>query len=795
MGKTNKLTVTILTLCISLTSILFAANGAWTFDGDGNWKNAANWAGGIVPDGSGDIAYFTNIYTDTKLIVVPSNDVNITVGGIYLNATRVTLPNRSNIYSGINYPGATNITLDAGGGTPIINVNSNRLDIQCILEGTDGFTLQGQSDGVLMIVATPKPISGPVLLQDVFEIIYNDLNNLMNADVTISNTTVRTRHGGLTSKSLNICTNGILNLTEITEEKVTGNPINVNIGARLQLSSPATMTGSNIVVNNGGEFVIATAIDGTSTLENDMSIAGNGIYAALGAFHTEGGNVTNNGDVYFAADSRFAQWGGGTNYLVQNGGFSGPGSVELLVQGGHETHARTFYLNGPDSRTGNTMLSALASHGTFEIGNVQQFPNSNLTLNVYHWSSDLSLTYDLNSYSQEVSVLTINPGIGNDLVKITGNSGANLTAGANDTYGVFINGGKTLVSGITLEALGSIIALRSDCELIVTGAAVKTEAYLLMNHGNGASTVTVGENGRVDAKLLRLSDGSGDVNLHGVINLNTGGVIKTAYLFAESNITDGIVYYNDGLLEDHETDFTFANNWVLPYFSNTIVGGANIKVEHSDKIIPAPFFHDPALGGTPDGGLTKLGSKILTINQTCSYNGPTVVSDGTLLLNGIGASKSIVVANGATIGDVSGTLTIPAATTVSPGSSIGTMNVISNLSMSSGSIYDWEVDAGNSADLINVIDVLDLSGAAANSITVNVVAIGVMPEDTNILFSAGGSIIGTSDKIFMSYAVGTSGPANPTINGNNIEVTDIVIPEPVTGLITLFAFAFILRKK
>jgi|GEM_PF-3353751 len=47
----------------------------------------------------------------------------------------------------------------------------------------------------------------------------------------------------------------------------------------------------------------------------------------------------------------------------------------------------------------------------------------------------------------------------------------------------------------------------------------------------------------------------------------------------------------------------------------------------------------------------------------------------------------------------------------------------------------------------------------------------------------------------MSYAGEITGPANPTINGNNIEITDIVIPEPVTGFITLFALAFFLWKK
>ncbi|MCK5852000.1 autotransporter-associated beta strand repeat-containing protein, partial [bacterium] len=203
----------------------------------------------------------------------------------------------------------------------------------------------------------------------------------------------------------------------------------------------------------------------------------------------------------------------------------------------------------------------------------------------------------------------------------------------------------------------------------------------------------------------------------------------------------------------------------------------------------------PALGGTEDGGLTKLGYGMLTLSNACNYTGPTVVESGTLILNTLGKTKFLAV-DDATVGDVSGDLTITAGTTVSPGSSVGTMHTQSNLVMQSGSIYDWEVGAYYLADLINVNSKLDISGAAANSITVNVNSIGaVMPEETNILFAAG-IIDGNASSIFMSYAIGNSGPVNPTINGNNIEIADIIIPEPgIVSIICLLTFAFFGRNK
>ena len=71
----------------------------------------------------------------------------------------------------------------------------------------------------------------------------------------------------------------------------------------------------------------------------------------------------------------------------------------------------------------------------------------------------------------------------------------------------------------------------------------------------------------------------------------------------------------------------------------------------------------------------------------------------------------------------------------------------------------------------------------------------VLPDETNILFSAT-SINGNADSIFMSYAIGNSGPEHPFINGNSIEIANIIIPEPgIISILCLLAFAYISRKK
>ena len=61
-------------------------------------------------------------------------------------------------------------------------------------------------------------------------------------------------------------------------------------------------------------------------------------------------------------------------------------------------------------------------------------------------------------------------------------------------------------------------------------------------------------------------------------------------------------------------------------------GGAIIDTDGHACSINQPLEHDPTLDVDPDGGLLKLGTGTLTLLQTNTYTGPTVVTNGTLRL-------------------------------------------------------------------------------------------------------------------------------------------------------------------
>ena len=318
-------------------------------------------------------------------------------------------------------------------------------------------------------------------------------------------------------------------------------------------------------------------------------------------------------------------------------------------------------------------------------------------------------------------------------------------------------------------------------------------------------TVILDNGAVVEVYVTRVGiDPSIEANDVGIYYLKSGSILKTAAVQNSGGGASGLgsgsaIYYDGGTLSDglwNDWAGSYAD-WIRQGFSNVVqLGGAKIEVNNvNGRTILVPFIHDPALGGTPDGGLTKLGTGTLNLNAVSTYTGPTTVSAGKLLVDGdISASSGITVASGAALGGsgTMGAVAIPSGGTVAPGASISTM-FTGDLTLNAGSLYDWEVDTGESADLIDITGNLNLPGAA-NSVTVNVIQLGAVSfGDTNVLFTVSGSISSTT-ALYMDYPPTLNGPVNPEVIGDDVIITGI-IPEPATlGLLGILGLAFLRRK-
>jgi fibronectin-binding autotransporter adhesin len=198
--------------------------------------------------------------------------------------------------------------------------------------------------------------------------------------------------------------------------------------------------------------------------------------------------------------------------------------------------------------------------------------------------------------------------------------------------------------------------------------------------------------------------------------------------------------FNGGTLKAVATNNAdFLNLGGMPVVLST--NGAIIDSGVFDITVTNALLHDSVLGGVNDGGLVKLGAGKLTLAGTNTYTGPTIVSNGTLVvpnLVSISNSTALLPANGAIL-DLSsaGVLQVPAGTTVggwgtisdevftvsgailSPGgsNSIGTLTISSNLTVSSGAVYNWQFNGtGSTSDAIHVCGNLSLPAV----VTVNV---------------------------------------------------------------------------
>jgi len=81
---------------------------------------------------------------------------------------------------------------------------------------------------------------------------------------------------------------------------------------------------------------------------------------------------------------------------------------------------------------------------------------------------------------------------------------------------------------------------------------------------------------------------------------------------------------------------------------------------------------------TGTNSLLKTGAGKLTLSTSNDYTGPTIVSNGTLIVNGSLANTPVTVMNGASLGGngtLGGDLTINPGGTLSPGTSLGTLTV------------------------------------------------------------------------------------------------------------------------
>ena len=185
-----------------------------------------------------------------------------------------------------------------------------------------------------------------------------------------------------------------------------------------------------------------------------------------------------------------------------------------------------------------------------------------------------------------------------------------------------------------------------------------------------------------------------------------------------------------------------------------IVNNAALAFNRSDAVT-----YGDVISGT--GSLTQAGSGVLTLTGVNTFTGGTTVSAGGLAVNGSLAS-GVNVLGGGTLGGtgtIGGNVTVNGA--ISPGNSIGTINITGNYTQNAGSTY--QVEVGSQSDLINIT-----GNATINGGTVAVQAVAGARPTTYTIVTATGGVTGTYSGLTSNLAFVTP---SLSYDANNVFLT------------------------
>jgi autotransporter-associated beta strand protein len=492
----------------------------------------------------------------------------------------------------------------------------------------------------------------------------------------------------------------------LTANKTVGLDIN-NAGNTFTVSTAMTQGTGGLTKSGAGTLVLTdnNTYTGTTTVS-----AGTLSLDRFGGAIADSGNVTVSGGTLNVAQSDTVNVVtlssgtiSGTGTLTSSSyKLTDSGSISAILAGAGtltKTGAGTAILSGNNTYTGLTTITT----GVLSVSNIGNNGSpgnlGNVTSGTYvYLDGTLQYTGDAATTNRDLRMGTAAPTIdasGQGAINFTGTiSGGGSTArtftlsgnntGSNTIAGVIIN--QTAATSVAKTGIGTWVLTGNNT---YTGTTTISEGTLQFAK---AGALYTGNNTRWTAANIIVANG-------GTLALNVGGGSE----FTTGNVTTlltnlgglGGVVSNNGLQAGSKIAFdTTGGNFTV---------GNNI----ADST------------GTGGGaiGLTKRGSNTLTLTGANTYTGSTLVTSGTLLVNGSVGGGGISVQTGATLGGnitAGGTTSIQSGGILSVGNSPGT-GIFSTLNLAGTTVMEFNANpnrgsAGIEYDTVGVSSVLSYGG-------------------------------------------------------------------------------------
>ena len=406
--------------------------------------------------------------------------------------------------------------------------------------------------------------------------------------------------------------------------------------------------------------------------------------------------------------------------------------------------------------------------GNLRIGHAQALQNSLLVpSSVAVNSTTPSITFGTPTY------YVLGGLAGSGGISLNNGSAVTLAVGnRNDTntyYGVLSNSGGLVKIGAGMQTLGAVNTFTGS--IVVSQGVLNVIAATSGNAsgiGNGANTIVVASGATLSFNTNGRTCGyhSGIVtNLGGTITFNTGdnsfasghvltfdgapGVINGS---GQLRMRDAGAKYlvtadaSGSSVDVSQLILTFA---ITGGYQFDVADGANAN----DLTISSPIS-----GHNGGENVTKAGAGVLRLSGVNSYTGPTIVSNGSLRVDGSIAAGAVTVCAGATLGGtgtVGGATSVLAGGTLAPGgTAIGALTINNTLGLAADSTNVIRLSKSGSA--LTNDQVKGVTGTLTYAGTLRLVLSGdaLAPGDKFTIFTLNG---GTYAGGFTSYDLPSPG--------------------------------------
>jgi fibronectin-binding autotransporter adhesin len=502
-------------------------------------------------------------------------------------------------------------------------------------------------------------------------------------------------------------------------------PLSINGGGITDQGALRNIAGDNTY---GGTVTMAAqsrinSDSGTLTLSNPTSVSATNLSLVVGGagnLTISGAIATGTGGVNKANGAGTLTLGGINTYTgattvtagtltLTSGGSITAGSVLLNINGPAVANLEGTYTSTVGGGIAVNTGGVLNTSGTVSISG----PNNNA---IILGTAAGSGTWNVTAGSVSVNYALNGIGLGNGGIGSLNVSGGSVTVAGSNTFGVGFAAGGT--GNLTVSGTG----------------------LLTVNSGSGVFDI-----GRVN-----------NATCVGVVNLDGGTLAMGRNIVKTGAGASATFNFNGGLLRAGLSSTTYLQGLNRANVRN---GGALIDTNGLNITVGQALLHsDNGLDNATDGGLTKSGVGILTLTGASGYTGPTVVSDGTLQLNGSAAT---------------GTLTTSAMTVGATGKLGFTAASASTLDLSG---KDMTLGGGTIA--------FDIGDAGVNdAITVNNFTLSANSAFT---FTSIGAVGGSYTLVTSSNPITNAGPytitgqtigrvtLTPTVNTNTITIDSTV---------------------